>query len=96
MLAHQRGLVSSVKPEELLLVLIVDVLDLHVGFLAVRREAEHVSSTLRLLGARQLCLGWETHVFFVKVVVLLWVLVVAELDLPEVVFDRLLILLRLL
>jgi len=94
-LAHQRCLKLSIKPEELLLVLIANVLNLHLRFLTVGGETEHVSSTLRLLSTRKLCLGRETHVLFVEVVVLLGVLVVAELDLTVVVFDRLLILLLL-
>ena len=43
---------GSIESEELLLVLVGDIFNVHLWFLALRTECKHVASALRLVNAR--------------------------------------------
>ena len=88
-LADHCLLVSSVKSEERLLVVVGHVMDVDVRLWAMGSKSQHAASALCAVRPLQLCLGGEANTFLIEVIVLLCIEVVAELDLREIFPDRL-------
>ena len=80
-------LMSSVKPEECLRVMIRHLLNVDVWFGSVCGKSQHASSALRTISFPQLCLRRETDIFLIQMIVLLFIEIIAKLDLGEVFFN---------
>ena len=88
-LVDHRLLVSPVKSEERLLIVVGHVVNVDVRLWPMGSESQHAASAWCAVRFLQLCLGGESDTFLVEVVVLLFVEIVAELDLREVFLNRL-------